>query len=346
MTCDPIRIIIVDDAVVVRGILSRFVRNEPDIEVISTASNGAEAVEHARNLQPDLMILDIEMPTMDGLTALPLILKASPHTKVIIASTLTQRNAAISLQALELGASDVLQKPDNTMQREAFAQELLAKIRALCGSLQHAIIQPSSNTERRYPALPPQAVAIAASTGGPQALQTIFRKLDGSLKHVPIFLTQHMPATFTTILASNLSVVTSRPVLEATHRQHVMPGSAYVAAGGYHMLCQQEDEHITLLLDQSPPVNFCRPAADPMIHSLSQVYGNRLLLVILTGMGQDGLEGAKLLHKLGGSIIAQDKSSSAVWGMPKVVHEAGLTLATLPLNDIADYIIQSCEKLS
>lgn len=342
MSESPIRLVIVDDAVVVRGMISRLLRDEADIEVISTASDGKIALDHARNLQPDVMILDIEMPNMDGITALPLILDASPHTKVIIASTLTERNAAISLQALALGASDYLKKPEtgDDAQQQRFSRELLNRIRAL-GQTTPVPASGALDSMLRYPGHPPKALAIAASTGGPQALTTIFQGLGNGLSDVPIFITQHMPSTFTPLLAQNLNSINPRPCSEAIHDDVVKAGATYLAPGDRHLTCVKEGREIVIQLDNSPPVNFCRPAADPMILSLIEIYGAELMLLVLTGMGQDGLAGATILSQAQGAVITQDKASSVVWGMPKAVSDAGLSIASLSLNDIAPYLIKS-----
>jgi two-component system, chemotaxis family, protein-glutamate methylesterase/glutaminase len=354
MTEKPVTVIIVDDSIIVRGVISRLLRAEPQIEVISTAIDGVMAIEHVKNLKPDVVILDIEMPNMDGMTALPLLLKASPNTKVIMASTLTLRNADLSLKALALGASDYLPKPSATDRNEMdrFLHELLHKIMALAG---RTVTQPSAPIHTNAPAAPtqyptfqahmlraptlaPKALAIASSTGGPQALNTLFTQLGGALKTVPIFVTQHMPPAFTKILATNIAAVSGRECHEAEQGEVVMAGRTYVAPGDFHLLLERHGSEIRVQLDKGEMINFCRPAADPMIRSLVEIYGGHLLLVVLTGMGQDGLVGATFLAQAGGAVVAQDKETSVVWGMPKAVSDAGIASAILPLNDIAAYV--------
>lgn len=350
----PIRVMLVDDSAIVRGLIARAIEADPGIEVVATASNGRIGVQQAGVHKPDIVILDIEMPEMDGITALPEILKSAPGCKVIMASTLTLRNAGISLQALSLGASDYLAKPSSTKGKEEldlFYHELIAKIRAL---VPHKGT-PRASAAPAVPATPvravpvqlatavstrPQALAIASSTGGPQALTTLMEGLKGSLGNVPIFLTQHMPPTFTTILAEQLSKTGGRPCAEAKEGEIVKHGHMYVAPGNYHMLAVRKGVNVELRLNQDPPVNYCRPAADPMLNSLSQVYGNSLFTVVLTGMGQDGMEGARTASKNGGGVIAQDEATSVVYGMPKAVAEAGVCQAILPLPEIAGYILQ------
>jgi two-component system, chemotaxis family, protein-glutamate methylesterase/glutaminase len=352
----PVTVIVVDDSIIVRGVVSRLLRAEPQIEVISTAIDGVMAVEHVKNMRPDVVVLDIEMPNMDGLTALPQILKVSPRTKVIMASTLTARNADISMKALALGASDYLQKPsaNGKAEMDRFLHELIGKIMALAGRdytphitatpaapiavAAPAIINAAQEQRVLYPRIPPRALAIASSTGGPQALTTLFTALDGSLRSIPIFVTQHMPPAFTKILATNIAAISGRECHEALDGETVRGGKTYVAPGDYHLLFEQHEGQVKVRLNQGEMINFCRPAADPMIQSLVEIYGAHLLLVVLTGMGQDGLAGATILTQAGGTIVAQDKESSVVWGMPKAIAEAGIASAVLPLSGIAPYL--------
>jgi two-component system, chemotaxis family, protein-glutamate methylesterase/glutaminase len=358
MTQKPVTVIVVDDSIIVRGVVSRLLRSDPQIEVVSTAIDGVMALEHVKNLKPDVVVLDIEMPNMDGLTALPQILKASPRTKVIMASTLTARNADISMRALALGASDYLQKPNASSKADMdrFLYELMTKIMALAGreptptaptiaapTASAPVITATQQTDYRlrYPTLPPHALAIASSTGGPKALTTLFTDLGQSLKHVPIFITQHMPPTFTKILATNIAVSSGRECHEAMDGQVVQGGHTYVAPGDFHLLTEKNAGQIQIKLNKGEMINFCRPAADPMIRALVEIYGGHLLLVVLTGMGHDGLAGATLLSQAGGAVVAQDKETSVVWGMPKAVAEAGIASAVLPLCDIAAYIKKS-----
>ncbi len=363
----PIRVIIVDDSIIVRGVVSRILRNDPDIDIIATASDGMIAVEYAKQHKPDIMILDIEMPRKNGLEALPEIISASPKTRILMSSTLTARNAAISLEALQKGASDYLQKPGagDKQDMERFSREIIHKIRALAGrpiqfsaassstqtkhlapsipyvntkTSQAETAVPASSGQIRYPSIAPRALAIASSTGGPQALSSIFKELKGCLAQTPIFVTQHMPATFTTILATNLAAISGKTCKEGKHGDIVRPGHVYIAPGDYHMVLVRKGRDTVIELNQDEMVNFCRPAADPMIMSLNSIYGRQLLLTILTGMGHDGLQGAKAVHQSGGTVVAQDKNSSVVWGMPRAVTEANIASAILPLQDIPGYL--------
>lgn len=352
-----VRVMLVDDSTIVRGLITRALTATPDIQIVATAFNGARAIPVAKEHQPDIIVLDIEMPEMDGITALPKLLEAAPKAKIIMASTLTLRNAGISLQALELGASDYVAKPSARLpeELEIFYRELREKIHALAGARtkktqSSAILTPSITSSSSNAitllsphtplAIPIKALAIASSTGGPQALLKLFTDIKGKFKHLPIFITQHMPPIFTTILAEHLSKAGDRICMEAKDGEEIKPGCTYVAPGDYHMLVVQENGKTILRLNQNAPVNFCRPAADPMIQSLSKVYGRHLLVLVLTGMGQDGLEGAKTAVANGGSVVAQDEATSVVWGMPKAVATNNLCRAVLPLPDIHNYLLQ------
>ncbi len=344
MTQTPIRVIVTDDSSTVRSLITRMLRGEADIEVVSTADDGVIAVQQAKKMQPDIMLLDIEMPNMDGLTALPLILEASPQTKVIIASTLTARNANISLKALELGASDYVQKPNLQQEGgvEKFRHQLAFKIRALGASERGTQTVSAHYSALADHVIRPKAVAIAASTGGPMAITRLAKELGNHLSHVPVFITQHMPATFTGVFASNINEAGGMFCKEAEQGEVVKSGTMYLAPGDYHMRVAKREGNCIIQLGQDAPVNYCRPSADPMILSLAEYYGSELLLVVLTGMGRDGLDGATILHQAGGTIISQDKATSAVWGMPKAIYEANIASAILPLDDIAGHILTLC----
>ena len=349
-----IKIMLVDDSAIIRGLITRALTENTDIDIVATAFNGTVAIPLAKQHQPDVIILDIEMPEMDGITALPKLLQAVPGVKIIMASTLTLRNADISLRALELGAADCVAKPSarGAEELENFYRELLQKIRVLVGSkMRPALadvpasnVAPVSDRIKLVCAGPitsqVKALAIASSTGGPQALTQIFSALKNQLKHLPIFITQHMPPTFTTILAGNISKLGERSCNEGKEGAVVQPGETYIAPGDYHMIVEKIKDDVVIHTTKDAPENFCRPAADPMLRSLSSVYGKNLLTLVLTGMGSDGLEGAKIVVKNGGHVIAQDEASSVVWGMPRVVAEQGICTAILPLSEIAPYLIR------
>lgn len=343
---------LVDDSAVVRGLISRALTAAPDIEIVATAFNGAIALKLAKEHQPDIILLDVEMPEMDGITALPKLLEVSPDTKIVMVSTLTMRNAEISIRALSLGATDYITKPTTRTPDalEVFYRDLRDKIYALAAprkrSAERVVTPAPVPVPVRDPGIAKKtmanitALAIASSTGGPQALVKLFSGLKNSLTHIPIFLTQHMPATFTTILAQHLAQAGGRPCKEGEHGEQVKSGHTYVAPGNYHMTAVQDGTRVIIHLDQGPSVNSCRPSADPMFESLSRVYGKHLLATVLTGMGQDGLEGARAVVNAGGNVIAQDEATCVVWGMPKMVTVNNLCRAVLPLPDIAGYLIQ------
>jgi len=354
---EPFRVMLVDDSAVIRGFFRRAIEEEPAIEVVSSVGNGQSAVDALAKVKPDVIVLDIEMPVMDGLTAIPKLLAIDPDVKIVMASTLTLANADISLKAMSIGATDYIPKPSTTAELHStgtFKSELIEKILALGRAKRHlppaeqevpgaaatkvaarAGAAPFGPTVLRKPAiLPATFLAIGSSTGGPQALLKVVAGL-GQDFDVPVLITQHMPPTFTGILADHLSKAANREVKEASDGDVVRAGSIYVARGDYHMVAVNDGGNVVIKLNQDPPVNFCRPAVDVMLRSLSKLYGNRLLTVILTGMGQDGLLGGREAVDAGGTLIAQDEATSVVWGMPGAVTNDGLCSAVVPLEKIA-----------
>ncbi|GLQ05837.1 protein-glutamate methylesterase/protein-glutamine glutaminase [Sneathiella chinensis] len=361
----PYRVMVVDDSAVIRGFLTRWLQSEPDIEVVASASNGVFALREFDRTRPEIVVLDIEMPEMDGMTALPKLIEMDRNVKVIMASTLTRRNADISMKALANGAADYIPKPESTREastRETFQKDLVAKIKALGLARRRqgggfSTVAPAPKVapspqvaapqvrktglyqkaeivlRKSRPTLMPQALAIGSSTGGPQALFSVFEKLRGHIS-VPVFITQHMPATFTTILSEHLTKIYGKTCAEAVDGEKVVNDRVYLAPGDFHMTVEKKGGDVVLRLDQNPPENFCRPAVDPMLRSLHAVYGSRVLTVILTGMGHDGLKGCELIAESGGYLIGQDEASSVVWGMPGAVATAGLCNSVLPLQDI------------
>ena len=340
---DPIRVLVVDDSAVIRGIVSRWIEASSETVLAGVAVNGGDAVRRAAQLRPDIIVLDIEMPEMDGITALPQLIRSCPQAKVIMASTLTRRNAEISLKALSLGAADYVPKPTSLGGGDAaeeFRRELFSRITALGRRRRAAEVQPQptrgplvaakgSHQLRKPSTLPAQVVAIGSSTGGPQALVTVVSALAGDL-NVPVLITQHMPPTFTAILAESIARTTGLKCVEAETGMMLERRCVYVAPGDHHMTLKGRGG--PLELNQGPPENFCRPAVDPMLRSVAAAYGPAALAVVLTGMGSDGREGARAIVGAGGSVIAQDEESSVVWGMPGAVTNAGLAAAVVPLN--------------
>jgi len=357
-----IRVMLVDDAVVVRGLFARWVEAEPDLEVVATLRTGRDAVNQLERVDPDVVVLDVDMPELDGIAALPLLLEKKRDLVVIMASTLTRRNAEISLRALSLGAADYIPKPGSNREvsaSTAFRRDLIEKIRQLglrAKRLRHGIkarvsrpaksapsIVPSAEELtplrlRQMPLTPPRVLVIGASTGGPQALNRLVVQIDTVIQRAPVLITQHMPPTFTAVLAEHLARVSKFPVREASDGEEVNAGAIYLAPGGKHLKVERRDGMAVIAIDDGPLVNFCKPAVDPLFASAAQVWGSKVLALVLTGMGSDGLAGAKEIVAAGGHVIAQDEETSVVWGMPGQVTNAGLCSAVLPLPEIGGRI--------
>jgi two-component system chemotaxis response regulator CheB len=354
---NPYRVMIVDDSAVIRGLLTRALEADPTIEVVASVANGQMALTQLTRQPVDVVVLDIEMPVMDGLTALPKLLELKPGLQVVMASTLTRKNADVSMRALRAGAADYVTKPSSGGElhsADAFKRELTAKVKALAGSARGGAAAGQRSTQRSTPVsarqaptgpiqlrpapnVTPEILAIGSSTGGPQALFKLLGDLRGVLR-VPVLITQHMPATFTTLLAEHLSRASGMECAEGKDGEPVRPGRIYVAPGDWHMTVVAEGTQRLIRLNQNPPENFCRPAVDPMLRSLAALYGSRLLVTILTGMGSDGAKGCEAVVAAGGHVVAQDEATSVVWGMPGAVATRGLCSAVLPIDDISSYL--------
>lgn len=374
---NPIRVLIVDDSAVIRGFVNRALQDLPEVLIVGSVGDGQAGVNFAGRDLADVIILDIEMPVMDGLTAIPLLMKAQPWARIIMSSTLTLQGAEVSLRAMALGAADYVSKPTSTREIDAtteWKRDLLDKVKALgAGAWQQrqragktapvslgttpalapaapvgaASPTPVSSKSRLYeggsvtlrpvPPLVPDILAIGSSTGGPQALFAVLPHLKNLRQ--PIVITQHMPKTFTTILADHITKQTGLPCDEAKDGSVLTPGRALLAPGDYHMLFMRENTQVKVRLTQDPPENFCRPAVDPMLRSLIEIYGaNKILVTILTGMGADGMKGSDLVVQGGGMCVGQDQASSVVWGMPGAVATSGLCSAVLALPEIGPYL--------
>jgi two-component system, chemotaxis family, protein-glutamate methylesterase/glutaminase len=358
---------LVDDSVVIRGMISRWLGSEPDIVVAASLRTGLEAVNQLERINPDIAVLDIEMPELDGISALPLLLAKKRNLIVIMASTLTRRNAEISFKALSLGASDYIPKPESTREphaAETFRHDLLQKIRHLGAKVRRAAHAPASpslvpaqdrmrDMAHRAPVAPaaptarrsfsshnPRVLVIGSSTGGPQALMSVVSEIGPVIDRFPVLITQHMPPTFTTILAEHLARASHRPAREAIDGEAVKPGHIYLAPGGRHMRVVRQGVGAAIALDDGPPINFCKPAVDPLFTSAIDVWQGSILALILTGMGSDGARGGKDIVAAGGSVIAQDEATSVVWGMPGAAANAGICAAVLPLNQIAPKLVR------
>lgn len=364
-TAGPVRVLIVDDSAVIRGALGRIIDAEPDLTVVTTAPNGRVALDALRHSEVDVVLLDVEMPEMDGITALPRILAEHPGTRVIMASSLTQNGAEVTLQALALGAADYITKPAARSGSGTLAgmqQEIVAKVRAIGRATrvrQARTFDTTPGAARAEPTAttPPAAllaargngavsriVAIASSTGGPNALAEVLSGLPRDFP-LPILITQHMPTVFTALLAQRLERDTGRPCHEARDGEAILPNHTYVAPGGYHLLVQTLEAKPYVRLSTTEPENYCRPSADPMLRSVAAIYGSSTLAVVLTGMGDDGMRGCRAVHERGGRVLVQDEATSVVWGMPGAVVNAGLASAILPLPAISEAIQASCGAL-
>ncbi len=399
------RVMIVDDSAFIRGAIARAIESDPFLRVAVSVSNGEQAIRSLIREPVDVIVLDIEMPVMDGLTALPKLKEIDGAVQVIMASTLTQKNAEISLKAMSLGATDYIPKPSSShevMGADDFRRELVEKVKALgalarrsgvreplvkeppappaatksggpSGTAQRAAqparepkpgeaaaprsrraevarpvvtFGPGANRDiilRKEPINRPEVIAIGSSTGGPQALFKVVKDIGSGLPQ-PIVITQHMPAAFTAILAEHISRQCGVDCTEAKDGEILVPGRFYIAPGDNHMLIEGKNNGPTVRLTKDPPENFCRPAVDPMLRSLSAVYGRNMLVVILTGMGQDGMKGSDVVVKAGGSVIAQDEATSVVWGMPGAVALAGLCNAVMPIGEIGGFVRQTAMR--
>jgi two-component system chemotaxis response regulator CheB len=363
----PLRVMVVDDSAVIRGLISRWIEAEADMTVVASLRTGVDAVNQVARVAPDVVVLDIEMPDMDGISALPLLLEKRRDLVVIMASTLTRRNAEISFRALALGASDYIPKPESARDASAadvFKRDLIDKIRHLgargrrragvAGSpqaqpapVQAAPVRPAVATVgpasvparialRPFGVLAPRVLLVGSSTGGPQALMTLVAGIGAVIDRVPVLITQHMPPTFTTILAEHLARASGRPAAEGTDGEPVRAGRIYLAPGGRHMRVARAAGGLPVIaLDDGPQVNFCRPAVDPLFSSAVDVWQGAIVAVVLTGMGADGANGGRDIVAAGGSVMAQDEATSVVWGMPGAAAAAGICSAVLPLDQIA-----------
>jgi two-component system chemotaxis response regulator CheB len=347
------RILIVDDSAVMRSLLRTVVGADSRLEVAGTAADGASALDCIDTLHPDLMLLDVDMPVMDGLVTLKNMHARGHHIPVIMCSSLTQRGARVTIEALAGGAADYVTKPAGQASREAalraLSQDLIKKIHALTSASKRLAIPQAGF---RVP-MPQQAascalavVVIGVSTGGPAALDKLLPLLPGDFP-LPVLVVQHMPELFTGLLAERLNGRCRLSVREAAEGDPVLPGTVSIARGNWHMevLAGAGAGHpATLHLTQGPSENHCRPAVDVLFRTAAAAYGGGVLAVVLTGMGNDGLAGCRILRGLGGAVLAQDQATSAVWGMPGAVATAGLAQRVLPLDAIAPEVMRLASR--
>ena len=354
---ERIRVLVVDDSVVIRRLVTHALEQDAEIEVVGAASNGAIALERIPQLKPDLLTLDIEMPEMDGLETLRRVRPAFPEIRVIMCSTLTERGAAITFEALSLGADDYVTKTcgaaslDHALER--LREDLVPRIKQffdLPGQAPAASVASSPASPPPRPAavatvrtVAPRIVVIGCSTGGPTALVNVLPQFPAGFP-LPILVVQHMPPLFTRLLAERLNSHCKLVACEATDREPLVGGKILIAPGDFHMRVVNCGGEVRVRLDQSAPQNFCRPAVDALFCSVAEVFGGSTVAAILTGMGQDGLRGAGLLKAQGAIVIAQNRESSVVWGMPGAVVNAGLADSVVPLDQCAHEILRQANR--
>ncbi len=353
---ERIRVLVVDDSVVIRRLVTHALEADSAIEVVGAASNGAIALQRIPQFNPDVITLDIEMPEMDGLETMRRIRRNFPHLRVIMFSSLTERGAAITFEALTLGANDYVTKASN----EGSLDRSMARLREdLIPKIKQFFHLPAPNRAVARPepgriAVPPpiwrgtkvrpKVVVIGVSTGGPTALGAILPELPAGFP-LPVLVVQHMPPLFTRLLAERLHSTCRLPVAEASQGAAVDAGKILIAPGDFHMRVSSNGGGVCVSLDQSPPQNSCRPAVDALFASVGEVYGGAVIAAILTGMGQDGLRGARILEAQGASILAQDEASSVVWGMPGAVVSAGIADCVLPLHQVIPEILRMAGRI-
>jgi two-component system chemotaxis response regulator CheB len=344
-----VRVLVVDDSVVIRRILTEVISADPELEVAAYAANGQIAMAQLNQVAPDIVTLDVEMPVMDGLATLKAMRAAGFRLPVIMFSTLTERGAEATIDALALGASDYVAKPsgggDYNAARERIREAVVPKIKALCRRLLPAApvagvaVQRHITAARRLKSEPVRALAIGCSTGGPNALAEILPHIPEDFP-APILIVQHMPPTFTRFLAQRLTTLCRMPVEEAIDGTVLRAGTMWVAPGGNHMLVETGQGLAKIRISQSPPENSCRPSVDVLFRSVSEVFRGSTLAVVLTGMGQDGLRGCEQLSSVAAEILVQDEATSIVWGMPGFVARGGFADAVLPLSSIGPHIVK------
>ena len=348
-----IRVFIVDDSVIVRKMLHVLIEGAADFEVVGEARNGAEALQLIPAAAPDIIVLDVLMPVLGGIETLVELRKTDSTTPVIMFSSITRDGASATLEALSSGASDYVTKPHGAENTEdainAIREELFPKIRALCPpgfrSPPSATAGRSTVQVARRPRhwSRPRVIAISASTGGPNALASVLTPLPENFP-VPVLIVQHMPPLFTGFLAQRLDSLSNLQVVEAEEGMELASGRAIVAPGDFHMTVSRRGVKVAVELNREPPVNSCRPAADLLLASAARAFGSRLLSVVLTGMGKDGLDGSAAVRDAGGMTVVQDEESSGVWGMPGAVANGGLADKVLTLDEIPGELVRAVLK--
>lgn len=351
MTAAPgqIRVLVVDDSVVIRRLVTEALAADPQIKVVGVASNGKIAIEKVAELKPDAVTMDIEMPLMNGIEAVRVLRRTHNRLPIVMFSTLTERGASATLDALAAGASDYVTKPSNVgsfaESQQNIREQLIPKLKALAGARRAAgVTRPTAPpTPRRQRTGPFGVLAIGCSTGGPDALAAVLPALPGDLP-VPVVIVQHMPPLFTRLLAQRLDGSCKLKVSEAVEGEPVTPGRVLLAPGGHHLTLRRQGTGVFVKLTDDPPENFCRPAVDVLFRSVAATYGDRVLAAVLTGMGRDGERGARVIRDGGGEIVAQDEATSIVWGMPGAVAGSGQADRVLPLARIGPELAASLSR--
>ncbi len=347
---DTVKILVTDDSIVLRRVLGMTLGEDAELEVVHAASNGREAVDAVASQKFDVVIMDVEMPVMDGIEATAEIRKLDADLPIVMFSSVTSAGADATFRALTAGANDYIPKPSRvghvTNAIQQIRNELLPKIKGWGRRYQRLrtetpkaapAVRPSQQPFR--PKRPADVIAIGVSTGGPDALAKLMPTLPGDLRS-PVLIVQHMPPVFTELLAKRLDAICPLSVKEAAAGDLIHPGGVWIAPGGQHMVVQNCGAHLTVELDDGPPVQSCKPAVDVLFNSVAECYGDRALAVVLTGMGCDGCDGAHRIRKAGGQVIVQDEHTCVVWGMPAAVANAGLADGQYPLDQIGAEITQ------
>lgn len=339
------KILVIDDSIVIRQLLKNAIEAYDSLTVVGTAANGLIGLEKIQLYSPDLVVLDIEMPVMDGIETLKNIVQKFPKLKVVMCSTLSAEGAQITLDCLNIGASDFVTKPDNlhsSGSQQPFNELLYEKIIALVQQEPVVNFQPLITTSlpKKQHNAAIKAVGIGISTGGPDALLKLIPALPKNLT-VPVFIVQHMPAMFIKLLVERIQVKSEIRVCEGTHTQRVSPGTVYIAPGDHHMTVNYMQGHHFIRLNEAPAVNYSRPSVDVLFESLASAYQEHLLAIVMTGMGKDGLVGCQKIEEYGGLIYTQDQNTSTVWGMPGAVSNAGLSQKSLALAEIGGAVLDA-----
>lgn len=360
---NKIRVLVVDDAVVMRKLIGDVIASDSALELVGVAANGRIALQKIPQVNPDIITMDVEMPEMDGVQAVREIRKLYPRMPVIMFSTLTQRGAETTIDALSAGATDYVTKPANVgsvgESINRLKADLVPRLKTHCrgklvslplptmikvpAAVSSLAVNGAGHTPAKVvtarPSGPQQVLVlcVGASTGGPNALADLFQSLTRPVP-VPVVVVQHMPPVFTRILAERIEKNSRIRCHEATEGQEIVPGQIFLAPGGFHLEVVRDGARFRAHLHEGLPENSCRPAVDVLFRSVARSFGSGSLAVVLTGMGQDGLRGSESIREAGGRVIAQDEATSVVWGMPGHVAQAGLADAILPLPEIGPEI--------